>query len=465
MSGELWRLDATAQASLVRERRVSPRELLEAAIARVEALNPDINAVITRLYDEGRRWADAIDGSTPFAGVPMLLKDANLEVAGTPYYVGTKILRDVGYRSTRTRELAARFMEAGFVFFGKTNCPALSSGITTEPLAFGATRNPWDLSRSPGGSSGGSAAAVAAGMVAVAAGGDGTGSLRYPAGACGVVTLKPTRGRLPSETPFDDGYGGELWVDFVLTRSVRDLASILDAVLRLGPGALSLPRRAYSQELRPPAQPLRIGLLTRDAMAGIPTQDECSAAVRDAGKTLATMGHYVDEAHPPALDGLFVRTARAMQRLTSRRDFSFLERIAGRPMTAEDLEPQFFEPVPACSDAEFSAASDEVMGEAAKIRDWWDDGWDVLVTPTNRQPAWPLGSGKGALDAGVFPPPFSFSGQPAMSLPIAQSVNGLPIGIQLVGGLGREDALFNVASQLEEALPWADRWPALAGSS
>jgi amidase len=464
VSADLWKLDATAQAALVRGRQVSPRELLESAIARVEALNPSINAVVTPLYNEGRARADGVDDASPFAGVPMLFKDANLEIEGTPYYVGTRVLRELGYRSTRTRELASRLLRAGVVPFGKTNCPALSSGVTTEPLAFGPTRNPWNLERSAGGSSGGSAAAVAAGLASVASGGDATGSLRNPAGCCGVATLKPSRGRLPSESPLGDGLGAEVWVDFVLTRSVRDLAAMLDAVLIATAAGPPPPRRPFVQELRDPGRALRIGLLPHDAMANIPTDDECRDAVRATGAVLETLGHHVEEAHPAALDGLFLRTAAAMRRVTSRRDFSFLERIAGRPVTSEDLEPRFFEPVEACTDAEFAVANDEIMRESAAICGWWDDGWDVLVTPTNRQPAWRLGSDKGALDAGVFPAPFSFSGQPAMSLPLAQSRDGLPVGLQIVAAQGREDLLFNVAWQLEQAMPWADRWPPIAAT-
>jgi amidase len=214
--------------------------------------------------------------------------------------------------------------------------------------------------------------------------------------------------------------------------------------------------------MREGERPLRIGLLTSDVMSNIPTHEECADAVHAAGRALERMGHHVEEAHPPALDGLFLRTADAMQKATSRRDFSFLERIAGRPMTEEDLEPVFFAPVPAYSDTEIAEANAYIMRETAQINAWWNDGWDVLVTPTNRRPAWRIGSGKGALDAGVFPPPFSFSGQPAMSLPVAQSADGLPIGVQIVGAYGREDVLFNVAWQLESAMPWADRWPATA---
>src|SRR5438105_1069845 len=223
MHDDLWKLDAVAQAALVRSREVTPVELLEAAIGRIELLNPQLNAVITPLYERARIRATKVDRDAPFAGVPLLLKDACQQIGGTPYYIGTSVLRDLGYRSTRTTELTEGFERAGFVALGKTNVPELSSGATTEPRAFGATCNPWDLTRTPGGSSGGSAAAVAAGMVSIASGGDAGGSLRYPAACCGLVTLKPSRGGVPAETPTGDEDVLGMWSEFVLARSVRDL--------------------------------------------------------------------------------------------------------------------------------------------------------------------------------------------------------------------------------------------------
>jgi amidase len=214
---------------LIRAGEITPQELIQATITRIKRLNPALNAVITPLYHQARAQAAGSPPSdAPFWGVPLLLKDAVLEVAGTPYYVGTQVLKEVGWTSTRDTWLAARFRQAGFIFIGKTNVPELSSGITTEPQAFGPTRNPWDVTHTAGGSSGGSAAAVAAGLTSVAHGGDGGGSLRYPATCCGVATLKPSRGRLVHETmgsglPDVQGW----WVDFVLARTLRDLAGVL----------------------------------------------------------------------------------------------------------------------------------------------------------------------------------------------------------------------------------------------
>jgi amidase len=452
---DLWRLDASAQAALVREGHVTPRELLDAAIARIEQLNPAINAVITPLFELAAEQA-AGPMSGPFAGVPLLLKDASLEVEGTPHYAGVGAMRDAGNRSTHTTDLARRLRAAGFVFMGKTNVPALSAGITTEPSAFGPARNPWDTGRTVGGSSGGSAAAVACGMTAIAHGGDATGSLRYPAACCGVATLKPTRGRVPSVAAAGQPDAAQVWAEFVLTRSVRDLAGVLAAV---GDAPSHVDGSPHGKRA------LRIGLLPRDVMTGgaVPTEYECSEAVLSIGQLLTDMGHEVEEAHPPALDGLFVRTVGAMQTFgvhVRRAQMRWLAERIGREPTAADVDGDYV------SEADAAAISPEQTAEAAAtleretapVAGWWREH-DVLVTPTTRQPAWPLGSGKGVFDAGAFPPPFSFTGQPAASLPLAVSSEGLPIGIQLVGAYGRDEELLELCAALEAARPWAERWP------
>jgi len=238
---ELSELDAIGQASLIRQGEITALELVEAAITQIERLNPQLNAVVTKLYDK------AIDAArspklpapklpdSPFHGVPLLLKDFLCETSGDPYYAGMKFLRDLGWRSDHDTFLAAKFREAGFIILGKTNLPELAGGPLSGTEAFGLTRNPWDLSKTPGGSSSGSAAAVAAGMVSVAHGNDGTGSIRIPASCCGLVGLKPSRGRISSGPTRNDGVTGNI-VEFVLTRSLRDAAAILDAVAGPMPG-------------------------------------------------------------------------------------------------------------------------------------------------------------------------------------------------------------------------------------
>jgi amidase len=472
MVQDVWKLDATAQAALVRERKISAPELVEAVIRRVEQLNPLVNAVVTPLFESARdrvRSSPSLKG--PFAGVPMLFKDASIEVEGTPYYLGTRVLSDFRWRSRHTTELARRFLRAGFVVVGKTNVPVLSAGITTEPTAFGPTRNPWDLARSAGGSSGGSGAAVAAGMTSIAHGADATGSLRYPAACCGLVTLKPSRGRMPHVTPAGQPDPLGVWTEFVLARSVRDLAGVLDAVGGPARGdrfAAVSPELPYRDAIaRLPFQ-LRIGLLTRDVMTGMSIDPECVKAVIDTGALMAGLGHTVEEAHPPALDGLFLHTAVAIATLgTAARhaQVRWLADIAGRELTPEDVDAESVAAAKAghrITDAMLAEAVATVTAATAPISSWWAAGHDLLVTPTLRQPPWPLGLHGGAADAGVFPGPFSFTGQPAMSLPMHWTPAGLPVGVQFVAAPGRDDLLLSVAAQLEAARPWAQRWPEIA---
>jgi amidase len=463
---EIWQLDATAQAELVRAGDVTARELVERAIERIERLNPAINAVVHRLYDDALVQSDAPPGahSAPFAGVPLLVKDASLQIERAPYTVGTKVLRDIGYRSDHTTELARRLLDAGFIVVGKTNCPEMSSGVTTEPPAFGPTRNPWDLSRTAGGSSGGSAAAVAAGMTAIAHGADGTGSLRYPASICGLVTLKPSRRLVPSCTPSglpEDGDG--LWAEFVLARSVRDLAGVLDAVAERS----AKNGRSYMAALgeAPLPRGLRVGLLTSHVMfESIAVHKECAAAVRIAGATLERLGHHVEEAHPLALDGQFARISAAVIRLGAayrHREYRWLCGIAGRELTPDDIGEGSIisdEQRAQISDAQLAEARETIARQSAAVRAWWEDH-DLLVTPVVVQPPWPLGSRAEFADVGAFPSPFSFSGQPAMSVPLHMTPEGLPVGVQIAAAPGRDDLLLQVAAQLEEAQAWVHRFP------
>ncbi len=488
---DVWRLDATAQAALLRAHDVTASELVDAAIRRIEPLNPAINAVITNLYDDAIAAAratissdappievaretiasdappievasDAIAADAPFAGVPMLVKDASLEIEGTPHYVGTRLLRDLRYRSSRTTELARRFRAAGFIFAGKTNVPELSTGISTEPLAFGPTRNPWSLDRTVGGSSGGSAAAVAAGMISIAHGADGTGSLRYPAACCGVVTLKPSRGLVPTTPGAGLRDDLQVWAEFVLARSVRDLAGMLDAVANRDRANAD----GYAAALGARIPRLRVGLLTHDAMAGAAVDAECVAAVEKTGALLASLGHDVEVSHPAALDGIFRRTLKAIVTVVAHvryEQFCWLASIAGRELTQEDVDQQLVT-ADDLARLPMSAAEAEaaITREMEPINDWWRDGHDILVTPVLLQPPWLLGLSGGASDAGAFPGPFSFTGQPAMSVPMHWTPGGLPVGVQIVAARGRDDLVLQVAAQLEAAQPWADRWPPIA---
>ena len=351
---------------------------------------------------------------------------------------------------------------------GKTNLPELASGATTEPVAFGPTRNPWDLARSPGGSSGGSAAAVAAGLVPVAHGNDGTGSLRIPASACGLVGLKPSRGRTSAGPARLPGLLGNV-VEHVLTRTVRDTAAILDVVAGPMRGDLFVaprPGRPYRDEIGADPGRLRIGLLISDPFLELPIAPACLAAIRDTGHLLASLGHVVDEAFPSALTGPtglgLAWHIISVSGLAARVD-GWSERI-GRAITADDVEPGTWASVQeghSFSAVQVHAALQRLAAGVMRVPEWWAD-FDVLVTPTMQQPPPYIGAvpaeQMGAV-FGLFTMPFSVSGQPAISLPLHWDAGALPIGVQLVADYGREDVLIRVASQLEQARPWSTRYP------
>src|SRR5918992_1489924 len=278
-------LDATAQADLVRAGEVSPRELVESSIERIEALNGDLNAVIHPLFDEALETEPA-DG--PFRGVPLVIKDLLCAVAGAPHHEGMRFLRDLGHRSAADSWLARRFREAGFVFVGKTNTPELGILPTTEPVAYGPSRNPWDTSRSTGGSG----AAVASGMVSVGHANDGGGSIRIPASCCGLVGLKATRARV-SMAPLGDFIGG-LATELVVSRSVRDTAAVLDFVSEGAPPGepyVAPPKvRPYTEEVGADPGKLRIGLMTTLPGGQESAHPDCVAAVESAARTLESLG-------------------------------------------------------------------------------------------------------------------------------------------------------------------------------
>jgi amidase len=474
MSSDLALADAWEQAERVRRGEVTPTELVEAAIARIERLEPRLHALVTRLYDEARAAARSPalpDG--PFRGVPFLMKDLGATQAGHPYFAGNRALRDAGHRAAEDTYLGARFRRAGLITLGKTNTPEFGLQSTTQPLAFGPTHNPWDPERSPGGSSGGSAAAVAAGLVPIAHANDGAGSIRIPAAWCGVVGLKPSRGRVP----VDPTWIGRGFVGFALTRSVRDAAALLDAVHGQEPGDLYRvppPARPYVEELGVGSGSLRVGLLTR--MPGADVHPECRDAAEDVARLLESLGHRVEPEGPPALfeEERGLRTwvfGMVEYRLCLRG----LAQLLHRPVGPDDVEPFLWaiaDPQgPVLSAEDFLEASEWQQGWASRVASWWAGGFDLLLTPTVCEPPPRLAE----LDLGerpfelldrlaphmAFTEPFNVTGQPALSLPLATSASGLPLGVQLVARVGREDLLFRVASQLEAARPWSGRRPAL----
>ena len=478
MADDLATLDATAQAALVRRGAVSPRELVDAAIARVERLNPRLNAVIHPALERARAAAAAGDlPDGPFRGVPFLMKDIGGAEGGAPHCCGMRFLRDAGWTEGEDAYLTRRFKAAGLISLGRTNTPELALMPTTEPDAFGATRNPWNPAYSAGGSSGGSAAAVAAGLVPAAHASDGGGSIRGPASMCALVGLKPSRGR--------NSFGpalGERWsgfsVEFVVTRSVRDTAALLDVTAGPMPGdpyVAPPPPCPFAAAATERPRRLHVGIL-RGAPRAVETHAECLAAVDRAARLLADLGHRVDESHPAALDEpehvvtyvtiVAANTARAVE--------SWGEKV-GRAPGEDDLEPLTWalaERGRATAATDLLAAVEAVHGFGRRLASWWQEGFDVLVTPTQAAPPPEVGHLRSTPDEpflpflrsapyGVCTLPFNMSGQPAISLPLHWTPDGLPIGVQLVAAYGREDLLLAVAAQLEEAAPWAARRPPL----
>ncbi len=467
-------LDATAMAGLVRTGEASPAELVDAAIERIERLNPELNAVITPRFEAARAEASGRVPDGPFRGVPFLLKDLLCHSAGDPMYEGMAFLRDLGHVEEEDTILAARFRRAGFVFLGKTNTPELGILPTTEPDAFGPTRNPWAPDRSTGGSSGGSAAAVASGMVPAAHGNDGGGSIRIPASECGLVGLKPSRGRTSLGPAFGDVMSG-LVCEHALTRSVRDCAGILDAVAGPAPGDpyhAPQPRRPYVEEVGADPGRLRIGMFASVPFGEV--HPDCAAAAADTAGLLESLGHHVEAAHPAVLeDADLTGNFLTVWSVGTAWNLDYWGRRHGRQVREEDVEPLTW----ALADGgrsfagpQYLAAVEWLQRFTRKMASWWESGFDLLVTPTIAEPPPTLGQFTSPPDnplAGLFragalvpfTPPFNVTGQPAVSLPLGWSAGGLPIGSQLVAAYGREDLLIRVASQLETARPWSARRP------
>jgi amidase len=490
---EYDRLDALALGELVSRREVSPAELLEAALERADARDPRIHAIVARYDDEARARAGGPLPQGPLSGVPFLLKDHLAAWRGHPLTHSSRFLE--GAVQEEDAEVVRRLASAGLVFFGQTNTPEFGILGTTEPELRGPTRNPWNAGRSSGGSSGGAAAAVAARIVPAAQGSDGGGSIRIPASACGVFGMKTTRGRISLGPSLGEAWSGLDTLGSV-TRSVRDTAALLDVMSGPAPGDpcfAPAPARPFLAEVGTPPGRLRVAF-TKESLFGRATDAECAAAVEGAARLCADLGHAVEEARPAFPRDALVRAYLVIVAAGVAAEVEDQARRTGRRPGPHNLEAETW--ALACGGAALSAR-DLVLAElemhrASRGVAAFFEEHDVLLTPTTARPALPLGavkptrveraavrlvarSGSRALferlvsqmgarsfDATGNTMLFNQTGQPAMSVPLHWTTDGIPVGVQAAARFGDEATLFRLAGQLEAARPWADRAPPLA---
>jgi amidase len=466
---EYARYDGLGLAGLVAAGEISASELLDEAITRAEMVNPALNAVVYRDYERAREAARH-PSEGPFGGVPFLVKDISLQCAGTPTRQGSRLFPNIP--ADHDTHLMARFRLAGLIAFAKTNVPEFGLVPTTEGRLYGSARNPWDLAHSPGGSSGGSAAAVAAGVVPLAHANDGGGSIRIPASCCGLVGLKPTRGRISAGPDMPDRVDG-LVVELAVSRSVRDTAAALDAAAGNEPGdpysaPPAPPSYRYAAEHKP--RPLRIAFTTT-RLDGSRVHPDCIAAVEHASRLCAGLGHTVEEAAPAVPSATFESAFADVwcSHLASAVDY--LSRTTGQTPGPDNLEPltlAYCERGKTVSAARY-IQSKIVLGRISRDVARFHQQYDVWLTPTLGEPPWKLGRfDPDRIDLAVvmaefgayvpFTPLQNVTGQPAINLPLYWNDVGLPIGVHFVGAFGDELTLLQLATQLEHAAPWAEQY-------
>lgn len=465
--------DATALAELVRTKEVKPIELVEAAIKRIEQVNPQLNGVVHEMYDLAREAAEGSLPEGPFTGVPFLLKDLQACYAGVRMTNGCRLTKD--WIPDFDSELVKRHKRAGLIVIGKTNTPELGILCTTEPELLGRAKNAWDTDKTTGGSSGGSATMVAAGVVPMAHANDGGGSIRIPASCCGIFGLKPTRGRNPLGPAMGDVMSG-LVCEHAVTRTVRDSAALLDATEGYDPGdpyCAPPKKRPYAEEVGADPGRLRIAFTTK-AATGAPVHEECVKAVHDAAKLCEELGHDVSE-DEPEIDGAAVTPAfMALWSAGMAGTIDALAGVVGKKATEADFEPctwALYQMGRATTGPEYVRAVQCLQSIARQIALFMKD-YDIILTPTLAEPPVTLGTFDADDKSPLYPmaragqfvpftPIFNGTGQPAMSVPLHWSAEGLPIGTHFVGRFGEEDTLFRLAGQLEQARPWADKRPSV----
>ncbi|MDP3896770.1 MAG: amidase [Mesorhizobium sp.] len=463
--------DATGLAALVQNGEISARELVETAIARIEALNPSINAVILKAYDQALDELDRRTDRPSFLGVPYLVKDLHAPVRGLPLTNGSRMFVDPP--ATFDSTLIARLRAAGFVMLGRTNSPEFGLSASTEPHRYGPTRNPWNRARIAGGSSGGAGAAVASGMLPAAHATDSGGSIRIPASCNGLVGLKPTRGLNPYGPHRGDAAHG-ISHEHAVTRTVRDTAAILDVTAGPDVGAPYFsrpPEGGFVAALARPPRRLRIGFWTR-SLEDAAIDPECVSAVTGAARLLEGLGHSVEERRPD-FDWRTIVESQFNVLMTGLGPMvAMMERQRGRPLSDGELEPQTAAVVARgrVASLEFYLGNlTRMQLEVRRMAAFFEE-FDVFVTPTMATPPPPLGclpTDDGDVEGFLakvlalapFAAPFNASGQPAVSLPLHWSADGLPVGVQFAGRYGEDATLLALAAQLESAQPWAQRRP------
>lgn len=471
---DLSQMDGLAMAELVRKRKISPRELLEYSIERIESLNPQLNAIAHRFYDQARHTIKNELVTGPFTGVPFLTKDLSFDISNRPAEYGSRLFK--GHVAAGDSTIVTRLRKAGLVLVASTRVPEFGLLPTTESVLGGITRNPWSLRHTAGGSSGGSASAVAAGMAPMAGASDGGGSIRIPASCCGLFGFKPTRGRTPLGPNRFETWGG-LGVVHAVTKSVRDSAALLDATAGPETGdayTTARSKRSYLRQLQTTPPKLRVALVTTMSPAPEPSLD-CLKALTGASQLLRSFGHHVEDA-TAEFNGLFsfaeLRMAHGKMVLVELRR-QILRRLADlkRGLNEDDLEPVtrfYFDTAAMYTGVETQNARDAFHTSSRVMARFMQD-YDVVLTPTLAKPpiehqqitltGWAKDVADGLVAFNPCTALANWTGQPAMSVPFSISDNGLPIGIHFFGRLANEALLFQLANQIEKARPWSGDYP------
>lgn len=464
--------DGCGLVDLVRTKAVSARELAEIAMKAIDRLDPQLNCMTTRTPALAEAALAELDCDAPFAGLPFLMKEGH-GVAGQPAVMASRLARGVDAKSEA--EIVRRYRRGGLVLLGCTNVPEFGTTPTTESALHGPARNPWNLDLTPGGSSGGAAAAVAAGIVPVAHASDGGGSIRIPAHCCGLVGLKPTRGRTPVGPAYDGwpfGYG----VQHVVSRTVRDSAAMLDLAQGYEDGSLfhvQSPEKSFAEAARTVPRRLRIAYLT-DSPDGTPVHPECVLAIEKTVRLCSDLGHALSEGAPPLSWQEFVDAFAIGFAMTRQFFCADLEQKSGLRVGPDTVEPinlaalDFARGLTLHDVARAAVSQNNIR---RRVATFFAD-YDVLLTPMATRPAWRLGElsegasaftfeqwGERMLQYVPFTQLYNATGQPAIAIPLHQSADNLPVGVQFVGRFGDEATLLSLAAQLEQAQPWIDRRP------